>query len=707
MTEEKFYKNEHINYSNYKVNDPILVKRYLGEQENGIINLLAGAQAGTTQLLIAPTGSGKTNSTINILKKLNIKSIFIVPNATNVEQIMKDYDIPGAYGDLSAEDQLTKGPVVAMTWDKFTQLKDIDLSEYIAIVDEIHQTFTDMYREKKIKGLYDMLPKCKGRVDITATPNKLDFGIYEFISEYKQEAQTKYKVKLYSNINDDLILDIINKSNKAAVLKNDTRDLELIKLKTDKKADVICSDTKDNSKTYFEIVNNSTMKDIDVLLNTSVIVAGVNIYEPNITDVIVIGIKDIATIKQYVARFRDLKEVNVHIFNNNYNQDISNTYEIEWRISQYINKMQERVDKFNEFNKLDLCAQTLGFTAFKLENSNDYYYDEESKEYKVNTIGIRNKCYMEYYKKADILSFKELLMEYFNDIEIIQTENVTCADKKNYNKYLKEVKKEAMNRISENIDIIVGANELIRNKTNSKLDKYFFENKLDKEKILEQLNEKDIPNLINIAKLTKTIDLYTTYVVKNSFSYGLSWALVNSSEQKRKQFIRQMNVQVMFKLQKQYPQIINNNKIENRIYNILMNFLKPGLSFTDEHLEILLEELLSTRLNGVNISKKEFRNIVNAIFLVDNKQHKKGSKVSAKSYIFINNIIDFTDTPLEKMTRVYTIKRHKKIADIAEDHQLSEIDAKVLKSIIDKRYKNIINSNEAQELLNIEQIFAS
>ena len=53
------------------------------------------------------------------------------------------------------------------------------------------------------------------------------------------------------------------------------------------------------------------MKKFDGICNTSVLMAGVNIYEPGITDIIIVEEKDIATIKQYVARFRDLKEVNV------------------------------------------------------------------------------------------------------------------------------------------------------------------------------------------------------------------------------------------------------------------------------------------------------------------------------------------------------------------------------------------------------------
>ena len=140
-------------------------------------------------------------------------------------------------------------------------------------------------------------------------------------------------------------------------------------------------------------------------------------------------------------------------------------------------------------------------------------------------------------------------------------------------------------------------------------------------------------------------------------------------------------------------------RIENRIYNILTKEFKPGISYTKEHLEIFIEAI-KIILPGTKLTEKEIREKLANIYVVESKQVRN---VPGVDYIYYKNIVPTGGTK----TNIYTIKRHKKIADIAEDHQLSEIDAKVLKNIIDKRYKNIINSNEAQELLNIEQIFAS
>lgn len=700
MTEEKFYKNEHINYSNYKPSEIINIDKYISEHNRGIINSIAGSMSGETHLLISQTGSGKTYTILELLKEFKFKAIFIVPNATNVEQIMREYDIPGAYGDLGAEEQLTKGPVVAMTWDKFAQIKDTDLSEYIAIVDEIHQTFNDMYRDDKIKGLYKNLDYCKGRIDITATPNKLDFKIYDYIVEYEPNIQTKYNVKIYNHIDDNKIIDIINNSNKFALLKDDTKYLNHIKTSINKKADIVNSNLKDSSQTYFEIVNNSSISKIDGLLNTSVIIAGVNINEPSITDIIVVGVKDPSTIKQYVARFRGLESVNVHIFNSKYNENISNVYEVEWRIKQYIRETEKDINDINNINKRRaLRDQVLPITALKLENSSEYYYDNEDREYRLNIPGIRNHCYMNYYNNADIVSFKELLNEYFENIEIVHLDKPDNKERKEAYKIQNEDKKEALKLLSEDKNILVGANEILRNKSNSKLDMYFRENRIDKDEILEQLNDKCIPSLIKIGNIKKVIDLYTKYIIENNFNYDLAWYIANKGNRSRGKFFQELNIQVFKKIEKKYPQLIDNNLIENRIYNLLTKEFKPGISYTKEHLEIFIEAI-KIILPGTKLTEKEIREKLANIYVVESKQVRN---VPGVDYIYYKNIVPTGGTK----TNIYTIKRHKKIADIAEDHQLSEIDAKVLKNIIDKRYKNIINSNEAQEILNIEQIFAS
>ncbi|MBH6942220.1 DEAD/DEAH box helicase, partial [Clostridioides difficile] len=306
---------EKQNYSSYKADSIINIDKYISENLKGIRESIKHATEGKNVLMVAPTGSGKTYSIINTLKELDIKALFIFPNSANVQQAIVEYKIAGAYDKIPTKHALEGNKLVAMTWDKTEQLLKEDLSEYIIVIDEIHQTYTDAFRSKAIKSLNNITNKCRGRLDITATPSKLEFEIYNKVIEYKQNIQTEYKVKLYDKINIGKVIEILNNSNNSMLLKDSISTLNYISKKVNKKSGVVISDTKDTSKLYDRIVSYSDMEGYEVLLNTSVITAGVNINNPNVTDIIVIGEKDVGKIKQYVARARGAKSINVHIFN--------------------------------------------------------------------------------------------------------------------------------------------------------------------------------------------------------------------------------------------------------------------------------------------------------------------------------------------------------------------------------------------------------
>lgn len=60
-----------------------------------------------------------------------------------------------------------------------------------------------------------------------------------------------------------------------------------------------------------------------------------------------------------------------------------------------------------------------------------------------------------------------------------------------------------------------------------------------------------------------------------------------------------------------------------------------------------------------------------------------------------------------KQIRVYTIKDFRTVNDMILENNLSDINKKSLENIIDRRYKSIVDSNEAKEILNINKIFNS
>lgn len=694
--------SEIINYSSYKPSKTYIIDKYIGEDIEGLRMAINKANEGKKVLVLAPTGSGKTDTTIKDFKFNNIDSCFISPNASNVEQIMNTYDIPGAFGDIGAEETFIKNNVKVFTWDKFQSIKNIDLSNTVAIVDEIHQTFNDMYRNEKIKGLYANLDRCKGRIDITATPNKLDINIYDVIIEYKQKKQTNYNVYLYDNVNDNKVLEIINKSKKFALLENNTKNLKYYGSSTTKKTDIVTSNSKDESKTYDNIMRFSNIGDMEGILNTSVIVAGVNIYDEDITDIIIIGEKDISTIKQYVARFRDLKEVNVHIFNKY--EDISNIYSLEWLVNKKIEQTQQALNGINYFNKQQLKNCAISFKPMKLEEGNNFYYDANLEEYKIDVPGIRNEVYTKYYRKADINSFKELLNEYFTNISIIKINEANNQDKKDFKKILKVEESEARNLLEKHLDILVGANEMLKGKISNKLYNYLVNNGLSEKYILEQLNKHNIKDLIDIGNNKKLIDLYTKYVIENNFTYKFAWYMCNLGNAKRGKIFSQLNKIVFRKIENSYPQLINTNLVENRLHNLIMQEFKPGISYTQEHLELFINSLKIV-IPGLKLSVKLLGSIIKDNYVVEETRHRSVHQLD--NYFYKNIVPNWCTDEKNKQIKINAIKDFRTVNDIILENNLSDIDKKSLSNIIDRRFDSIIKSKEAQELLEINKIFNS
>lgn len=682
------------NHSRYIANTTINIKKYISEKTSGIANAIAGATGGETHLVIAPTGSGKTYSIINLLKEVNIKSIFVLPNSANVEQAMIEYDIPGAYDNRDAISELSKGNVVVMTWDKITQLKDTDLSEHIIVIDEIHQTFTDDYRKKAINGLYDTLKAFKGRLDITATPNKLDFVIYQNITEYKQEKQTQYNVKLYNNTDTKTMIDIINNSNNSALLMNNIKDLKFISKNIYKSSDIVSSDLKEHSKIYDCIMINSDMGKYETLLNTTTIVAGVNINNPNITDVIVVGIKDIGTIKQYVARFRGLEKCNVHIFNTYENE--CKIYDIEWLVNENINKADILKEAYNIACNENTEFSTLGLNINPINLDTNIYFDKDTNAYEVDKTYIRTKIYKKYYNKRTIESFKWLLGEYFSNVEIvynIEINTEVLSKKIEHNKDLKEAKEEAISILEKHKDILVGYDEVRKDKKSFSLMEYQNLNGLSMDHMQKEYLKHGIHDLILDNNLKSMINLYSKYVLENSFSLDIAWKLANMHNRTRGNIFRKINTLVYRELKEEYPNVfINQNNIETRMYEWLINELKIGTSYTNEHLEMLSEAFRVRFGDNWGITTKKLGEILNQTYNIECYQTQKCNPIETLFYRNINPIA----LQEGKRIKINLIKSKIELSDIKKELAVTSSDLS-LEFSIQKRKTKILNQLDKTE----------
>ena len=689
--------NEYINYSKYTPNVIIDINNYISE--NNKLDMLLNHKK---SLLIAPTGSGKTYSILSmfkdmekLLEKQNKKVCFVVPNATQVQQIQEEYKIKGAWNDANQDLIFIQNTISCYTWDKFGKIEE-DLSNTIVILDEIHQIYTDMYRKNKIDKMILNITKCSNRIDITATPNKINFKDYAYILEYKQKLHTNYNVKLYENIDDDKIIDIINNSNgKVSVFRDDIGYLEAISKRTYKKTDTINSNNKDENITYSNIVKSGKLGDIDVVLHTSVIVAGVNIKEPNMSDIILINVKDIATIKQYVARYRGLENVNVHIFNNY--KEISKIYSLENRINYELQKVENACNSFNKDRIEGLETIFIEESSIFKGLEKDLSIYKYNGVYKVDEISIRNRIYSSYYTNIDIVSFKNILEEYFNNIEIISNMKNESDEIKDDKKEANKIAKEYLEELEKHSQYLVGYYDIKKNSINTKVKEYLKANKLNKEKIIKYIEDNNLSIMLNNAKVKKKLNSFTKLVTETNYTPHLAYVLNNMHGRTKTIFKEKINVLMFDAIYEKYKDFMELNDINVRLYLFLLDEFPLTISYDDEIIKEKLE-LLKTKHN-IELKEDRLRDYLNYIYIIDTKQIRMGNNgksVTPINYINNKNINPWVlqNSKIKTHKRVYCPIEYHSLDSICKEYKLNDLDKQCIQKIINNKLDLIKSRKE-------------
>ena len=302
------------------------------------------------------------------------------------------------------------------------------------------------------------------------------------------------------------------------------------------------------------------------------------------------------------------------------------------------------------------------------------------------------------------MSFKHLLGEYFNDINIINIDENKSKEIEDFKQDLKLKEEDAIQKLGEHINLLVGANEILKGKISSKLSWYLKNNFLSEKYILEQLHKHDINKLITIGGIKKIIDIYSKYVLENNFTYELAWYLANKHNRTRGKIFNQLNGIVYRQILNEYPQLIDNTLLENRIYNIITQDFKPGISYTNEHLEVCIE-MLRIALPGIKLSMTKLGEILKNTYVITNTRPRT-NVVHQLEHLYYKNIEPNYCTDKEQIS-INTIERYKTVDDIVKENKLPSTSSKSLGIITKKRFQAIVESDEAKAILNVSDIFKS
>lgn len=682
-----YEKVEVINHAMYKVDRTCYIDKYISEDYTGIIEALQLANEGKRVLLISPTGSGKNYTTVKVINEcLKYPVALVSPNASNVEQGMKSYNLSGAYGDLSIDEAFKEDSLIKiMTWDKAVKLKDNEkVKDHILLLDEADQVFRDLYREKAIRGFNDVAPLFKGRLDMTGTPTKLDFSEFDYIIEYKQRKQTNYKVKMYDGISQDKMLEIINNSNNFGILYDNKDTLEFLNNNTSKNTEVITSENKKVSKLYKMIMENSSMGDFEGCLNTSVMVASVNINNNNITDIIVAGVKDIGTIKQYVARYRGLEEVRVHIFNN-YKEIDGQIYSIEDAIKKECECITEEVTRMN----IELLTDEIGYKIDKfnltpLQSSGEKFYrDAELGVYKANYSNIRGLMYSRYYSSRSAKQFRVLLQEQFKDIdvniELVETSEKTKNDIKQIRHTKNEEINEALKILEQYKNDLIGIVEYMEGSISDELDKYMTYNKINPFKISVDLEDKGLLECFKHKKVKDQNKIFTKYVVEYGYSVDYAWKISQESKNTRTNIFRAMNLITYRHLKEELPIVINPNLQEVKLYEYIESKVGLAQYYNKESIKALTEDL-KAQYNAFNLKEKDVSSILKNMYNIKEVKMNSDKIDEIDDELFLLNIRT-EKKHAGKRVGIMKIESYKTINSLKEELAVPNLDYSIEKYI--------------------------
>lgn len=698
--------HENVNYSKFEPNAVYEINGHIGEEHEGVRDIFAFALDGKNSLFLADTGLGKTFSCINkakeIVNAVDVKVLFVLPNSSNVAQVSQEYDVKGVWGEKSNVNKaLEDEKIVVMTWNKFAKIKKESLHNCIAMFDEVHQTLTEMYRSDIIVKVMSRIPYCRAKIDITATPNKLNFKDYSFICQYKDINKIKVNPYIYDKYDLSHVIDTILESKKCIVQINNIADLNFIKesVKHEKVCGIVTSDNKEESEIMNSIIETSALGKYDVLLCTTCINAGINLNDLDITDVIIVNIKDITAPVQLVARARKVREINLHIYAKFKGE--CNTYPVENLLKKKINRLnltaKNANDELAEDEEYFEDGLALGKTAYRMDGA--LMFDEEENKYIVNETLVRAKVYQKYISDRTIEKYAELLGEYFKGITVIALDD--CAYDAELKEELKEIKankKEAKDMtkdlIAKKPQLLVALAPLLL--PNSKIDEgqacwYLadvFKMTVDEFKKNSEIQE--LTGIIKENKLGANMESFSELAFNYGYSAEVAWELARLSPGKRKMLTDSIENISKTQLLEENPKFFNRNRLENKLAFFLFNVFKPGKSFTQEHLEEVSEYLRENLADVEGVSPKKLKDKIKTMFKLNDKRYRE-EQLEAMRLDFVNDKAPSFDDK-EKIT-VFTVVRTLTVEDIKVMLNVPEHDDCIEKKIEAQKEKEYIKNS--------------
>jgi len=398
-------------------------KSYISEHNDLLDSIITSEQ----RLLVdAPTGSGKTFSFIDAMKRqevtYNTVYVFFTPYRALTEQVGREYNVTAIVGNdgkkvdenklfNTVKEALNQNKrVFVLTYDMAKPFQNIigslrkENTKFHCVVDEWHKIQDDYnYRGAAIRNLLSFLKDCKTVIALSGTTQEIDVSNFEqkivFTPIEPRDTfdsflvvKTKEKKGYLSEVA-YLIENLKTKlNNKTLLFLNNMKELKLLWGALSKrgiKASVLNSASK-RSDVYRSITEEGTIpNDIDVILTTNVIADGVSIKNDHNFSVIVVSHEN-----SPIYKATQIKQMS-HRLRNKYNHFIL------YALNKEPKENSKLIEPHTHYHWLKEVAEELRqemaiyqpgrFYASVLERDCAIY--QENDEVKVDNIRLRHQSY--------------------------------------------------------------------------------------------------------------------------------------------------------------------------------------------------------------------------------------------------------------------------------------------------------------------------
>jgi hypothetical protein len=319
---------------------PLTVSRYLSDQQPALDGLLTRRHNLAIQ---SDTGTGKTTFMVDWAKRTGTRLVIVVPTIAQCNQLARDHDILAVSGSAQPgrAEQCLAAEIIVATYDTLGHVPD--LKTRALVVDEAHNLVNQygqvrgevkLFRAQALSKVLRLTGDAKQVVYLSGTMPKALLHVLDVplvavcrvdspdVRLHLLTARNSKPKAIVETLASQLVGDLEGDSSKVHfVLLNDTKVLNLLRAELVDSGRLKANDIEVLSRANYNAGETSAMDDlverseiragIRLVLTTSIIAEGVNIRNTNVGNVYVAGVKCPDLIRQFVARFREMGEVDL------------------------------------------------------------------------------------------------------------------------------------------------------------------------------------------------------------------------------------------------------------------------------------------------------------------------------------------------------------------------------------------------------------